>query len=68
MDGLDKNAVEVNIYYTIDDLVNTEKQNWETIKVDNGNMVCLPLEVTALFATEKLIDGSEWSSELVRLK
>lgn len=46
----------------------TEIQEWAEIKIKDGETLAVEKDVTALFVTERLKDGTEWSSEIVRIK
>ena len=59
---------ELNLCYTEDDVENTERQQWESKPVLNGEILSLPVGCTAFFVTEKTLDGKEWSSKMIKIK
>ena len=67
VNGFEKTSA-LKVCYTKDDVVSTEIQEWAEIKIKDGETLALEKDVTALFVTERLKDGTEWSSEIVRIK
>lgn len=57
---------ELKLYYTKDDVVTTETQDWLEIKITDGETVKIKNDVTAFFVSEKLTDGTQWSSNIIR--
>ena len=57
---------ELKLYYTKDDVVTTETQDWLEIKIADGETVKIKNDVTAFFVSEKLTDGTQWSSNIIR--
>ena len=57
---------ELKLYYTKDDVVTTETQDWLEIKITDGETVKIKNDVTAFFVSEKLTDGTQWSSNTIR--
>ena len=57
---------KLRLHFTRDDLYKTQLQKWRSITVSDGDTVVLPEKITAAFVTEKLPDGSEWSSKMLK--
>ena len=57
---------ELKLYYTKDDVVATETQEWTETLLSNGATIEKGKDITAFFVTEKLNDGTQWSSNIIR--
>lgn len=64
-----KNFSDSKLYfvYTFDDIVKTEKQEWIEKSINENTDIIIEKKIKAFFVVEKLIDGTQWSTNVITL-
>lgn len=58
----------LSLCFTKEDVEAADRQEWEEISLKSGEKLPLPLDCTALFITEKTVDGLLFSSNMIKVR
>ena len=62
-----KEGSTLALCYTNEDVAAADMQAWEELPLTSGEEITLPTDCTALFVTEKTIEGLQYSSRMIKL-
>ena len=57
----------LSLCYTKDNVEITDKQIWEEISIRDGDLLPIPMDITAFFIVEITADGLQFSSNMIRI-